>query len=173
MAAVNYKIITQGLDGNNVPWSIPQWAHSSTGLLADMQLNAAAYLPVLDAITQDVIHKAELVVPITLPGGLKASAVAGTNNEVGALIRESATSPGDTFSFWYPNWIPAGFQTAHPNLVNTVDGGPVQAFLAFLIGTNNNTNYTDEDYHNLVALLNATKSTRKQRRALGRLRTIG
>lgn len=170
MAIVTGKIVVQAVDGNDIPYSIPLFFTCSSGLLADIQLFTAGYYPLLDAATQDQLIKADIIINDVFPSGLKSAPVSGTNNEVGALMKFAAPTAMEPFSYWYPNWLPAGFESAHPNLVD-LGTGTVGTNLSNYINTvSNNTRGTDEDGNNLGAVQKAIKSVRKQRRALGRVR---
>lgn len=166
MAVVQGHLSVQLQDGNPTTKAVTQFFKTTSGLIADMQSWAAGYLPVLDAVTQSKIVKAQLIIPLTLPGGLKSAPVAGSNNMVGALFDWLNASNIDKFGAWYPNWITAGFVTANPELVNQADGGPVAAFIAYLLGTTATTVSTDEDIFPYSAIARAIKSSRSFRKQL-------
>lgn len=171
MAVVDGHISYQLIDGNNIPWAHQLFFTCSTGLLADIIAFADAYAPVLDAVTQSYIDKMNIVVEVVVPGGIKTSPVAKSNGNIGALLnyKDNGTIAG-FFSYWIPNWIPAGFQDDHPQLVFQNDGGAVEAYLAFLLAAHNNTQVVTEDNVILSELKKATKSDRKKRKAMGLLR---
>ncbi len=172
MAEITGQLRVKMWDGGHVPYTVPFDIATSSGLIADTGLAVAAFLPLLDAVTQDQIIKADLAFDYVLPGGLKATPVSGSNNAVGALLNYNSAVFGEHASIWVPNWIPAGYRPTIPAAVFTDDAGPVAAFLARLLAATNNTTFTDEDSNNLTLLINAIKSERKQRKALKKLRQV-
>lgn len=169
MPAVSGHLSFQLSDGNKVPVSFSPFFTAGSGLLADIQSAVTTYAPLLDAVTQSQILKADAVIPLSLPGGLKAAPVSGSNNNIAALLKYLIALPQEYYSYWVANWIPAGFQAAHQNLVDQSQAN-VAAFLAAMLATTNTLVFTDEDGNDLSALQKATKSVRKDRRALGRVR---
>jgi hypothetical protein len=170
MAAVGGHISYQLLDGNNVPWAHQLNFNCSTGLLADITAFANAYAALLDLVTQSYISRIQFVIEEALPGGLKTSPTAGSNGNVGALLnyKDNNSVPG-FFSYWISDWIVAGFEAAHPALVDQAETD-VANYLAFMLGTANNTKVVTEDDLPLTELKRATKSVRTRRKALGLLR---
>lgn len=169
MPAESGRLTIQSIDGNKVPKSTVYDYITGSGLLADMLSFAAALIPLHDKVIQGQVTAAQLTVLLPLPGGLKAAPVNGSNNTIGALLDYDTVVPTEEASFWVPSWIPAGFQTAHQNLVDTAQADVVN-WLNFMLATTNTTQLTDEDSNVLSALTKAVKSDRKQRRALGRVR---
>lgn len=168
MAAVNWRLAVQVTDANKAPAALDVNLHTTSGLLADMESFTSAYLGVLDPVTASQLTKAEIVVPQIISGA-KTSPVASTNNSVGALLDYATANPLENASQWVANWIAAGFEAAHENLVDQAQT-EVAAYLAFLLATTNTTTVVDGDGNALTALRRAVKTTRKFRRALGRAR---
>lgn len=158
-------------DYNPTIRAITQFFDDSAGLLADMDAAIAAYLPLLDAVIGSQILKAQIVIPVTLPGGLKAAPVAGQNNSLTALFDWLNASNTDKYGIAYPSWYTAnagnGFEAAHPSLVNQADAA-VAAFITGTLATVSNVKMTDEDGLVYSALGRAVKSSRTIRRQLGR-----
>lgn len=169
MAASEGRVTIQSIDGNRVPKSTAFDFKTGSGLLVDTELFANALAAVYDPVIQGQITALQITYLLAVPGGLKAAPVSGSNNTVGALLDYDTVVPTEEASIWIPSWIPAGFQSAHQNLVDQAQTD-VAAFLAFLLATTNTTVLTDEDSNALSALTKAVKSDRKQRRALGRVR---
>lgn len=172
--AQNLWLSIDSQDGNKVPYSEKFYIVNSSApatYQSDLAAFAAALIPLYDAVTQDQILSAWMHIPVALPGGLKASPVVGSNNEIGALEKFATAVASEPYSYWFPAWIAAGFQAAHQNLVDTSQAA-VLAFNNFLLAASSNSQVSDEDYNLLsgTAPLRATKSARKQRRALSRAR---
>lgn len=173
MAIVPWLSI-DGQDANKVPYSEKFYFQNTSApatFIGDITAWMTALQGVYDAVTQEQILNVWLHLPFTLAGGLKATPTAGSNNEVGALEKFSTALSGEPYSYWFPAWITAGYQAAHPNIVDTAQAA-VLAFNNFLLTPSNNTAVSDEDGNILTgtAPSRATKSIRKQRRALGRAR---
>lgn len=169
MPAETGRVTIQSTDANKVPKSTRFDFSTGSGLLADTISFANALAGVYDPVIQGQITAMEVTYLLAVPGGLKAAPVSGSNNTIGALVDWNTAVPTEIGNYWFPSWIPAGFQAAHQNLVDTSQAS-VAAFLAFMLATTNTTQLTDEDSNTLASLRRAIKSDRKQRRALGRVR---
>lgn len=159
----------QVIDGNRVPKSIQYFYATASGLLADMLSMAGTFIPLVDAVTQSQIVKADLVLPLTLPGGLKSAPVASSNNEIGGLVDFDLSGDAGHYGLWTPNFIPAGFSTVLPTVIDQTQTD-VAAYLAALLGTTDTTKFIDFYGFDLSSVRSAIKSVRKQRRAMGRIR---
>lgn len=171
MAGISGWMSVNSIDGNKVPYNEKVYFVNTTDLITDTSAWAAAFLADYDAVIAGQIDKVWLHIPLTLPGGLKSAPVAGSNNAVGALEKFDTSLSGEPYSYWFPSWITAGFQSLHQNLVDLTQAAVV-TFNALLLGTTSNTKVTDEDGNTLSGTnpSRAVKSDRKQRRALGRVR---
>jgi hypothetical protein len=171
MAIVNGHFSFQVQDYNPTvkPITIP--FRTNTGLLADMEANLAALTPLVDAVVGGVINKTQIVIPVALPSGLKASPVALVNNSVAALIDWLGTGTNDKYGVAYPGWYTAnagnGWLPANPKLVNQADAA-IAAFIAFMEATTNNTLFVTEDGYLISGVASAIKSTRSTRKQLAR-----
>jgi hypothetical protein len=171
MAVVKGHFSFQIQDYNPTTRSVAVPFSTSTGLLADMELALAALAPLLDAVVGGVIAKSQIVIPATLPGGLKSTAVAGINNSLCGLIDWINASNTDKYGVVYPGWYTAnagnGFLPASPSLVNQSDAA-VAAFIAAIEAVANNTTYVTEDLFPITGLSRAIKSNRSTRKQLAR-----
>lgn len=171
MAAIKGHFSVQVQDYNPTTKAVTQPFSTSTGLLADMAANFAAYLPLLDAVIAGKIIKAQIVIPIALPGGLKASAVANVDNFKAALVGWLNATTTDRYGLAYPGWYTAntgnGWLPASPSLVNQADAA-VAAFLAFNEANTNNTSLQNEDGYTYSGVGSAIKSSRSIRKQLAR-----
>jgi len=78
---ISVKIVDENGKSGNCVYYIP------TGqALADILLQAQAFMTVLDAITGGVIQEANVTLGLTLPGGLKSTATASHDINKGANI---------------------------------------------------------------------------------------
>lgn len=123
---------------------------------ADIQTALTAYAPLLDTIVGGKVDIAFYQKPLTLPGGLKAGAVAGSDNRIGGNFSFDNAS-----RFAYGAWIP-GILTALYNVDDIPAGGAgVAAFeagyTAGLGGVLPTNGFSDD----LTTLLSAKKSIRK------------
>lgn len=158
-------------DYNPTVRAVTQYFTDSAGLLANMDAAIAAYLPLLDAVVAGQILKAQIVIPVTLPGGLKAAAVADENNSVTALFDWLNATNTDKYGVAYPGWYTAnpghGFEVAHPSIVNQSDA----AVAAFISGNDvpvGTVALTDEDGQAFTGFSRAIKSGRSTRKQLAR-----
>jgi hypothetical protein len=142
-------------------------AQTGSGLLADMQAYSAAYLPVLDAVTDSKILQATINIPVVLPGGLKAGPVAMSQNANAALMDFVSAAGPQKVGLSLPNFIPAGYLTTVPTVVDDTQAS-VAAFIAFLTTLSSTTRATDEDFINLTAFRSGEIGTRKHRRQVAR-----
>lgn len=169
MASVQANVVVQTHDINNLPQSVGQEVVVTSGLLADLQLWSAAYLPLLDAVLGSQILNANLVIPLTLPGGLKGAPEAGNNQMIGALVRQITATPGQLWSNTYPGAAIATFQ-AFPNsaIVDLGAGKPMTVLEAFLVGITHTGTASDPQGSLLLAIQSAIKNDRSNRRGLVR-----
>lgn len=167
MASVSGVLTVRSIDGNKVPKSVDFPFTTSSGLLADMQAWATGLIALYDAVIEGQIILASIRTnqPFT---GTKTAPISGSNNAVGALY-DFRDANNEQNGFFYPSWIPAGFDPAHENLVLQSQAA-VAPFQAYLLAPSNNTSFVGEDDQAIASVYRAVKSTRKQRKALGRAR---
>lgn len=147
-------------DSDGDPNTVPIFVQSGLTLAQYTSFSDAA-VALLDAVTGAKVESANLTIGIALPGGLKASAVANSENQLGALF--SLNTPARyKHGLRVPAWLPALFAGKEVDL----EGAGVAAFVNMLtagldIG---GTQVTPRDgYDNdLVSVATATKSHRRK-----------
>jgi len=167
MAASKGHLSVSYRDEKRALTSLAFFFNSSTGLLADMLAGAATMLPILDAATDSVIVKSDLVIPVALPGGLKTTPTAGADNEDAALIDFTVAGSPNAFSLAYPAWISAGFLAAYPKFVDFTQAA-VAALVAEMIGGSTGFVPSDRYYNDITASISGINAFRKHRRAIAR-----
>jgi hypothetical protein len=164
MAAVSAQLSYSIQDSEREIVSVDFPFTAGSGLLADMQAAAAAHMPVLDAILEAQILKADIVIPLALAGGLKSSPVAGGRNEHGVVASYTATGTRFHYGQDFPSFIQSGI------LDKKID--PTNAawinYLAVSLATTSTTVFTDKYKDPLAALFRTFENFRKYRRALVR-----
>jgi len=132
-------------------------AHLPAGTTeADIATFATAYMPLLDAVIDGKIISAEYSKPLTLPGGLKAGAVANSEVQKGANF-SFVNSSRYKYGVWIPAWTPTKFTG---DLVDQAGGG-VAAFIAAYVAGLGGVLPTNGFGFDLTALATATKTFRK------------
>lgn len=74
----------------------------------DIAAAVAAIAPALDAVIDGKITDCRLTKSLSLPGGLKASAVAGCDVEKGANLSFNAQDTNKRYTVFVPTWEDAG-----------------------------------------------------------------
>lgn len=167
MTTVFWRLTVRLKDGTPIVTPFALGWQTTSGLLADMQAHTAAYLPLLDAITQSQIMQASIEVPVVLPGGLKAAPVALSQNQAAALLDYS--DAGSTLKNGYslPNFIPSGYLSTVPSVVDPANTN-VAAFNTFLVTVANTSAAVNEDNILLTGFRGGEIGTRKHRRQVAR-----
>lgn len=137
---------------------------ASTDTIADLNTWAAAYLPKVDAITDGVIKSARAIVDLTLPGGLKSSAVSGAEIERTGLFNFSVNSSKYRQSLDVPTM--ANSKTVG-NKISLADTD-VAAWISLILTLTNGVRAVSEWDANLLAALDGAKTFRKHRRSAKR-----
>jgi hypothetical protein len=119
--------------------------------LADIQTGVTALAPNLDAVIDPKILRAFVTIGLTLPGGLKSSAIAGQDVHNGALNSYSAANTAYRFSQYVPGWKLAGF-----NDKTVIDTGIYNTLIDQIASL-----YSDKDGNLLDAFLEGKKVRRK------------
>lgn len=129
-----------------------------TGLtLAQIETWFDAYAPELDATTGSVLVDAHVIIPLTLPGGLKTDPVALTTNERGGLIVFTTDGThGDSFR------IPNILFSLMPGQEFDVSTGDVADLVTRLTTTTNASRPVTADDFQYVEALKGKKSRRKK-----------
>lgn len=123
---------------------------------ADIQTFLTAYAPLLDAVVDGKILSAVYQKPLTLPGGLKAGAVALSEVQKGANF-SFINASRYKYGVWVPVWTPSLFTG---DVVN-MSGAGVAAFRdAYVIGLAG-IQPTNGFGFDLTTISHATKSFRK------------
>lgn len=126
--------------------------------LAQYQAFADFQAPLVDALTEGQITAVQLNITLTLPGGLKATPVAGALNERGGLITFDTTGPrADSVR------IPAMSRTIMPGDSFSLEDNDVSALINSLLTVHAGSTVrprTTQDYQ-FVAARKAKKSFRK------------
>lgn len=167
MAAVNWRLTARLQDGLPVVTPFLMRWNTTSGLLADIFAHAAAYLPLLDLITQSFIMEAAIEIPIALPSGMKGFPVALSQNSAAALLDYNVASGPQKFGLSLPNFIPDGYLSTVPSVVDP-GGIPLGNFNTFLTTLANTTLATDDDYVVLDSFRSGEVGTRKHRRQVAR-----
>lgn len=120
--------------------------------LTGAQSALTASAPKLDAVTDAKILKASVVFPLTLPGGLKSTAVDGNRVREGALLSYSADGTAFRYSSYVPAWNNAGFASDSDVVLNS---GAYATFISDLL------NYSNDDAEALLGFLEGVRTFRK------------
>jgi hypothetical protein len=147
--------------------SVPYFFNSATGLLVDMLAGAATLIPLIDQVTQAQIVKAQLVIPVTLPGGIKATPDANSDNEDAALLDYSVAGSPNIYGLATPAWIDAGFLAAYPKFVDFADLDVI-GYNSFLLTGATGFVPSDRFYNDLTAKISGEFSSRSHRGAVRR-----
>lgn len=168
MAAVGWNLTVRLKDGTPIVTPFLMRFSTGSGLLADIQAHVAAYMPLLDAITQSQALLATIEIPVLpLPGGLKTAPVALSKNQDAALLDYDDASGPYANGFSLPNFIPAGYLTTVPSVVDPANSALV-AFNTFLTTLANTTLAVNEDGSALTSFRGGEIGTRKHRRQVSR-----
>lgn len=167
MPTVFWSLSARLQDGLPIVTPFEMRFQTTSGLLTDIQAYAAAYLPLLDAITQSQILLATINIPFTLPGGLKAAPVALSQNQDAALLDYTDASGPFKNGFSLPNFIPAGYLSTVPTVVDK-NNPNFSAFNTQLLTGSNTTRAVNEDDVLLTAFRSGEVGTRKHRRQVSR-----
>lgn len=123
---------------------------------ADIQTFATAYMPLLDAVVDGKITAASYSKPLTLPGGLKAGAVANSEVQKGANF-SFVNASRYKYGVWIPAWQPGLFTG---DLVNQAGAGVANFINGYIAGLGG-VLPTNGFGFDLTALAHATKTFRK------------
>jgi hypothetical protein len=123
-----------------------------TTSLADIQTGVNTLLPLMDAVIDGVILRAQVTIGLTLPMGLKSAPTPdGQDVHNGALNAYSAAATAYRWSNYVPSWMRGGF--TGDVVDNTGDFNTYIDEVAAL--------YTDKDGNALDAFLEGKKVRRK------------
>lgn len=138
---------------------------AGTDTLADLNTYAATFLPKVDAVTDGKIESARAIIPLTLPGGLKSSAVSGAEIERTGLFNFSVTGSKYRQSIDIPTMANSLTVGNKIDLTQT----DVAALVSLLLTLTQGVQATSEWAAVLVAALDAAKTFRKHRRSAKRV----
>lgn len=88
--------------------TIPMYLPAAT-TLSTINTLLGTMLPLLDAVVDGKIADAKVSLDLTLPGGLKGSAVSGHDVHNGANVTFDPADTDYAFSMYFPTWEEAGF----------------------------------------------------------------
>jgi len=88
--------------------TLPMYLPAATTLTTINTL-LGTMLPLLDAVIDGKIADASVALSLTLPGGLKADAIAGKDVHNGANVTFDPADTDYAFSVYIPTWEEAGF----------------------------------------------------------------
>lgn len=140
-------------DSKRVPLYVP-----ATLTLTDIQAFANGAMTVLDAAIEGAITDALVTLALTMPGGLRAAPLAGSEAQKGALLTFDAANTNYNHSIFVPTWAEAGF--AGNDVVNSGVYNAVIAGIVSGLGAGN-TQSTDRYANDLSAYLKGEKRFRK------------
>lgn len=141
--------------------SIPLYWPDTDINAADLQDASDTIATFLDAVIDGKIVAANLTRGIDLPSGLKASAVANSEVQKGALLHFRRAGQTRIYSIWVPSWTPAKFSG------DTVNNGAagVSTFTAAIVSgvveASGNVMFSDEFGNDLNLYVDGEKTFRK------------
>lgn len=105
----NVHVISIGVEDylggrKTIPLYLP-----ATTTVATINTLLGTMLPLLDAVIDPKISSASVQFGLTLPGGLKADAIAGKDVHNGANLTYDPADTDYAFSIYIPGWEEAGF----------------------------------------------------------------
>jgi len=141
-----------------------------TNTLADIQTAMGAIVTLIDDVTDGKIVRARLVVNVTLPGGLKASAATGSDNEETGLFTFDLTGAiGKAFAVDVPAVAQAILDTGNMNRIDLTNT-EASAFAARLYAVNSDYQVTINTWSDVFEFIRtAVKTFRKHRRQAKRV----
>jgi len=141
-----------------------------TNTLADIQTAMGAIISLIDGVTDGKIVRARLVVNVTLPGGLKASPVTGSDNEETGLFTFDLTGAvGKAFAVDVPAVAQAILDPANMNRIDLTVAAAGD-FAARLYAVNSDYQVTINTWSDVFEFIRtAVKTFRKHRRAAKRV----
>lgn len=138
--------------------SLPLFFDDTT-TLAELQAYATDFLPALDAVIDGKIVGATVELGITLPGGLKSSAVDGNTVHEGANLTYSAEGTEYAHTIYVPTWVNAGFAGDTP--LTTGGYATVQGDLAGQVPESTGVESTDKYGNDLSTYIRGKRAFRK------------
>ena len=124
----------------------------TTVSLASLNTLMSTLLPKLDDAIDGIIESARVDLALTLPGGLKSTAIVGQDVHNGANITYDPNNTDFAFSIYVPSWSIAGFSG------QDVDNTGVYASLISEIIADN---FTDRDGNDFAAYTGGVRARRK------------
>lgn len=158
MATFNISYSLQDADGNVNSFAVKVPAGSLT--LAEIEGFAQQLAPIVDDVTDAQIVDMAIGLNAALPGGLKSSPVANSNNQEGGLISFNTDGPYK-YSYRVPAWYQAGFSGAEINQSETNAAAFITAMLSGLDVSGTQVIPSDAYENDLTSVARAYKSFRK------------
>jgi len=151
-------------DADNEVTSIDIPFTNSDNLLASILAWAAGLLSLLDLVIDVKMNKAKICLAIPLPGGVKASPVAGAEIERTGLIGFDTPGVFSSYSEDIAGFAYAKFVGNNINLADT----DVSAYVDYVRLVQHNTQGTDRDANILGVVKKGKKTFRKHRKSTSR-----
>jgi hypothetical protein len=147
----------QDADGDVGSLEIP--FTNSTNSLTDILAWITTHMtPAIDVVTDGKVRKIRLSILVTLPGGLKANPVAGSEAQRSGLYTLDCTGTPNAFALVVPAQAASTFSA---NDIDDADAD-VSAFEALLTSAVSNTRPTDK-YGNVLASVRTSRKTFRKR----------
>jgi hypothetical protein len=143
---------------------IPFKFDDATATLANLTAWMSGLASAVDDVTEAQLLKSRMTLILTLPGGIKASPVAGSDVEETGLFTWNVSGSSNAYGEDYAAFIQSAFVG---KTINQADAS-VAALIAYLNVASNTIIGTDRYQNALTTVKRAEKTFRKHRRALKR-----
>lgn len=141
------------------PKSLPFYVPSSGLTLANAQLWSDDMAPLLDAVTEGAILGASVTFALTLPSGLKATPLADSDIQEGALFSMVAAGTIYKEGIWVPAYLQSLFTGTE---VDTVGAGASKDFADYIKATTHSVAPSDKYGNDLTEVYSAEKKFRRK-----------
>lgn len=168
MATAKGLISLQFVDANPVTTAtdIPIVYDDATTTLAQLLAACATVITDADAITDAAIRKAKLVLNVTLPGGIKGTANAHSNNSETGLFQWNVNGSVNRYGQDIPAILPTLLSGSD---IPAPSPGPVLDWENLMVSTvTGGIKFTDRYSNQLFTIFRSKKVVRTHRRALSR-----
>ena len=140
------------------PKSLPIYVPTSGLTIANAQLFSDDMAAALDAVTEGVIETASVTFTLTLPSGLKTTAVTNSDIQEGALF---SMTPANT-AYNQGIWVPAFLQSLFAGEDVPYASGAAATFKDLLINGSHTVLPSDRYANDLVGITSAVKTFRRK-----------
>lgn len=169
MASVKFQVSARCKDGMPIVTPVMINAVCASGLLADIQAFAAAWLAALQPTLSSLITESRIAIEQSAPGGTGQPAP-GSKNSDAALMDYQLTGTTDTLGISLPDFAPGGYLTTVPSTVDPANAF-VLAFNNFMKATTSTCVVTDEAGRAISGFLGGKVATRKHRKQISRAKS--